>query len=133
MARTAYLLRRTLLCAVFACPLAAVCFPCAAALTAVCTLTAAGTCARVPWYSGPRRGGASRAALPLCAGLALAAGLRRACLPLLPAGFERLYLPLCMLSGLLLQGSLLLRSQKRGGRRLFACLPLLLLFTVCMR
>ena len=133
MNRTAHLLRRTLLCAVFACPLAAACFPCALALMASAALAASGTAFRAPWYTGNRGGGARRAIPPLIAGLTLAAALRKGCALLLPAGLAAWYLPLCALSGLLAQAALLLNAKKTGRRRILACLPLLLLFSVCMR
>ena len=134
MNRTALLLRRKLLCAVLACPLAAWQLIPALALQGVYSMLAAGLPGALSnrWYS-PESPLLPRAAFPLCGAYAFVGLLRRLLSPSFPAPFAPYFRALCVLSGILLQCALILRAQKAGKRHLAACLPLLYIFTVCMR
>ena len=134
MNRTALLLRRTLLCAVLACPLAAWRLLPALALQGIYAVSAAGSSGTVSprWYS-PGKASFPRAAFPLCGAFAFVGILRRLLSPVFSAPFAPYFRILCALSGILLQCALILRVQKAGKRHLAACLPLLYVFTSCMR
>ena len=138
MDRTARMLRRTLLCAVFACPLAIVCLPAAYACQALFALTwsLSRRGALRLWHTGPQKGHIWRRLLfALCQGLgcsALLHALLRRALSLRPP-LSGLMQAVCLLTSLLIQATLILRIQQAGRLHIAACLPALLVFIACMQ
>ena len=134
------MLRRTLLCAVFACPLALWRLLPAFAFQALYTL-----CFVTPRHAHralwPRfsRGpgvGWGRAALALCVGLGAASALHMTLtrLPIAPhPGLSAALRALCVLTGCLLQAQIILRVQRTGRRHYAACLCALAVFIACMQ
>lgn len=130
------MLRRTLLCAVFACPLALWKLLPALAFQAVYTLLwVPPRRARFAWAgaSGGLSAGLGRAAFALCQGLALSAAARALCARLLPAAALPAASALCLLTGILCQAALIWRIQRAGRPHYAACLPALALFIACMQ
>lgn len=130
MNRTALLLRRTLLCAVLACPLSYIGFIPALILHGLWSL-------RPPapprqWYGG-RAASFLRPFYAYCGSLAVLGLLRRALSFAFPGGLSPLLRVFCVLTALLAQCTLILRKQKADKRRLAVCPLLLLTFIACMR
>lgn len=138
MDRTVRMMRRTLLCAVFACPLACFSLPAALLCQLLFTLTV---------FLPPRRqkklwaksaagfhAGLGRGLYALCLAISLSA-LSHAAVRLL--AFDDFWQPvwrvLSVLTGILLQTSLIYHVKRAGKRHYAACLPALFLFIVCMR
>lgn len=118
MARTARMLRRTLLCAVFACPLAAIGAMWGVLAQFLCApLLCAGAAPQRAW-SKARGGFAYAAGRALCAaGIAVGVSLAGSrlifsLLPAIPPWMAAALRLLIRLTALLLQGSLLLRIPK---------------------
>lgn len=133
MDRTAYLLRRTLLCAVFACPLAAVSLPAAWIAQGVWMGLALSDMPAAPvLWTRPARPFAPllRGLAALCPALAAEAALGR-----LWAGsaFAGVAGSLTILTGILMQAALIRHVQKPGRRHLAACLVCALTFIACTR
>ena len=129
MDRTATLLRRTLLCAVLACPLALYSLPAAWGLRALWALLVLpwGRAAPALWRQRQTpRAGLRRALVTLTPALAAEAALYR--LSAAPA-----FHTLTALTGVLIQADLLLRAQKPGRRHLAACLISIAVFIACTR
>ncbi len=134
MDRTAFLLRRTLLCAFFACPLSFAGLVPALILHGLwsAAVSALPPCAAKRWYSGRRRPDYSRAALAY--GFFIAACLLPYSLSSAYfAPFAPLFRMLCVLTGILTQCAALLWIQKAGKRPLAACLLLLSVLIACTR
>ena len=112
------MLRRTLLCAVLACPLAAVRLPLALALQAVWSLGSAWLHPKTAWYARTRNKGLMRrTAFSLCGAFACAGAAYSLCLTVLGPENAPIYQTLSFLSGLMAQASLLERAKKAGRRR----------------
>ena len=128
------MLRRTLLCAVLACPLAAGRLPWALALQAVWSLGSAQLCPESTWYAPVRKKTLRRRVLfSVCAACACTAAAYKLCAALFSPAAAPLYQALSFVTGALLQAFLLLRVQKAGRRHLLACLPLLAIFIAYTR
>lgn len=129
MDRTATLLRRTLLCAVLACPLALYSLPAAWGLRALWALLIMprGPAAPALWRQRQTPwAGLRRAMVSLTPALAAEAALYR--LSAAPA-----FHALTALTGVLIQAVLILRAQKTGGRHLAVCLISIAVFIACTR
>ena len=122
MDRTARMLRRTLLCAVLACPLAVWRLEAAWIAQGIISFLPAKEQPGL-WYQNPSPGRRWRALLAFCPALALQAALAKGTdMPVLIA-----------LTGVLAQAGLLLRMQKTGRRSLAACLISVAVFIACRR
>lgn len=136
MDRTARMMRRTLLCAVFACPLAAWKISYALFLQAAWVCVLAGGASAPFLWARARRGfhtGPGRALFALGIALGVQALLH---LPLsLPLFFfaAPALRVLISFTGVLLQSALIYRTRKAGRLHYAACLLSLCLFIVCMR
>lgn len=134
MDRTVRMLRRTLLCAVFACPLAAWQLLPAQVFQALYSLLSAlfGREQSALWLHRENRFSTlwGRTVFTLCLSLACSAGLYRMIRLVGEGPAPR---ALCMLTGLLVQSALFARVKRAGKRHLAACLPALSLFIACMR
>ena len=116
------MLRRTLLCAVLACPLAAWRLEAAWSLQAIFAFISYREEPAL-WFAARASNTRLRGIITLLPSLALQAGLMKiAHWPVLIA-----------LTGILAQASLILRAQKPGRRSLAACLISLLVFIACTR
>ena len=138
MDRTVRMTRRTLLCAVFACPLAFWSLPAALLCQLMFTLTCLLPHHRQKklWAkpSGGFRAGLGRALYALCLAAALTALLHFAAKRCsLSTAIMPVFRILSMLSGILLQASLIYRTKRTGRLHLAACLPAMLLFIACTR
>ena len=136
MNRTVRMLRRTLLCAVFACPLAAWKMLPAFCFQALYTLIWVPRLPVRPLWAGASGGfsaGLGRAAFSLCMALAGGSIAWALCLRLLPLPLAPLFGALCLLTGILCQATLIWHVQRTGRRHYAACLFALALFIACMQ
>ena len=136
MDRTARMMRRTLLCAVFACPLALWRYDAAVMMQSLFVfLLLYGRKPPVQWAHA-RRGfhaGLGRAIFGLCMGLMLSGVLQKSTVLCGSAALQAWIRVLSVLSGLLLQCVLLYRIRITGKLHYAACLFALFVFIACMR
>lgn len=130
------MMRRTLLCAVFACPLALWRYDVAVMMQSLFVfLLLYGRKPPVQWARA-RRGfhaGLGRAIFGLCMGLMLSVILQKSTVLCASAALQAWIRVLSVLSGLLLQCVLLYRIRITGKLHYAACLFALFVFIACMR
>ena len=98
------MLRRTLLCAILACPLAAASLMAALLLRAVCAMLYARRFAHRPWYAPSRRSAALRKTAASCGAAMILSGLAyAACAAFFEPIFAPAYKALIFLTSLLLE------------------------------